>query len=284
VSAAPPRALLWLVLGAAVLGISSSAVLVRGMDAAPLAVAAWRTTGAALLLSPAWVPALPRLDRRTAVLSLAAGLALGLHFAVWFESLQRTTVLRSTLLVCTTPVWAGLMDAALARRAPPGRFLAGVGLALVGVAVMAGVGGGSGAASADGDALAVLGAVLAATYLRCSQEVRQVLGAGATMGVVCACASAATWCAAIGSGAPMSGYPTTTWALLVAAVLGPQLVGHQGFTWAVRWLPARVVATVILLEPVGAALLAAIFLGEVPPWQAWLGAVAVLAGVGWAAR
>ena len=53
-----------LVLGLAVLGISSSAVLVRGMEAGPLAIAAWRTTGASLLLLPAWGPALRQLERR----------------------------------------------------------------------------------------------------------------------------------------------------------------------------------------------------------------------------
>ena len=98
------------VLAAAVLAISSSAVLVRGMEAGPLAIAAWRTTGASLLLLPAWGPALRQLERRDLLGVVLGGACLGAHFATWFGSLQLTTVLRSTLLVCTTPLWAGVLE------------------------------------------------------------------------------------------------------------------------------------------------------------------------------
>lgn len=269
----------WLVavLGAAVLGISTSAVLVRGMEAQPLAIAAWRTLGASLLLGPAWVPALSRLTGRDRWGVLLAGAALAAHFVVWFASLQLTTVLRSTLLVCTTPVWAGLIDVVATRRAPPARFVLGLAIALVGVAAMTQDDGGR--ASWQGDALAVAGAVLAAIYLRVSQDVRQRVGAPATMGTVCAVATGGLWAVSLAMGETMAGYPATTWLLLLGAVLGPQLIGHQGFTWAVRWVPASTVALVVLLEPVGAALLAAVFLAEIPPPRTGVGAGLALLGV-----
>ncbi len=269
-------------LSAAVLAISSSAVLVRGMEAEPLAIAAWRTLGASLLLFPVWGPALGRVEGRDRLGVLVAGAALGLHFAAWFMSLQLTTVLRSTLLVCTTPLWAGMLDVALTGRWPRPRFMVGLGVAVVGVGAMTvadGAGGTAGEGAWKGDLLAVAGAVCAAVYLRVSQSVRQRVGAGATMGMVCATAAALLWAASFGRGEVVVGFPPATWGLLLLAVLGPQLVGHQGFTWAVRWVPAATVALVVLLEPLGAAVLAAVFLGEVPGAGVWVGGVVAVGGL-----
>ena len=61
--------------------------------------------------------------------------------------------------------------------------------------------------------------------------------------------------------------------------LGPQLVGHQGLDFALKWLPARTVSAVTLLEPVGASALAALFLGELPGPNAMLGGLFALVGV-----
>lgn len=268
------------VLTAAVLAISSSAVLVRGMEAEPLAIASWRTLGASLLLLPAWGPAVGRLERRDLLGVLLGGACLGAHFATWFASLQLTSVLRSTLLVCTTPLWAGVLEIGLSGSWPRPRFVMGLLLALAGVGAMTVADGASGGiGSWQGDLLAVAGAVLAAVYLRAGQSVRQRVGAGATMGLMCGTAAVLLWGVSLASGTVMTGFPSTTWGLLVVAVLGPQLVGHQGFTWAVRWVPAATVALVTLLEPLGAALLAALFLGEIPGAGVWAGGILAVGGL-----
>ena len=277
------RTQVMLVLLAAVVGISTSAVLVKRMEAGPIAVAAWRCLGASMLLAPATAAELGRLSRSDATRLVLAGTALAGHFVVWFASLQHTTVLRSTLLVCTTPVWAAAIDMVLSRVPPSRQWLLGLTVALPGVGLMT-TGGAVGEASLTGDGLALLGAVLAAIYLRLGQAVRQRVGTSASMGAMCAVAAAVVFAAAGVADTQLVGWSWETWALIAGAVLGPQLVGHQGFTYAVRWVPASTVALVVLLEPVGAALLAVIVLGEVPPAMAWVGAALVLLGVGVATR
>lgn len=261
----------------AVLGISSSAVLVRGMDAPPLSIAAWRTLGAGLLLSPAVLRDLRGTSRGDLRGIGLAGVALAGHFWAWFASLQHTTVLRSTVLVCLVPLWTGLFEAALHRRPPPARFWMGLGVALPGVALM--TTDGASEATLGGDLLAVLGGLLWAVYLLVGRSVRQRVGIGAYMGLVCFAAAAALWPVALALGEPLSGFSTGTWGLLVAAILGPQLLGHQGSNYAVAWLPASVVAAVLLLEPVGATLLAALLLGEIPTPMAAVGGLLVVGGV-----
>ena len=91
--------------------ISTAAILVRLLpDMHPLAIALWRTGIAALILAPAWTRSgsVTPYGRRLAW-TIIDGLCLALHFWAWFASLQLTTVIRSTVLFCLTPVWAGAL-------------------------------------------------------------------------------------------------------------------------------------------------------------------------------
>jgi drug/metabolite transporter (DMT)-like permease len=269
------------VLAVAVLGISSSAVLVRGMDATPVAIAAWRTAGAALLLSPALPRALSGLTRRDLAWAVLGGALLGLHFWAWFASLGHTTVLRSTLLVCLVPAWSAALDWALRGRRPSAGLWLGLGLALPGLALLAGAGG---RATWTGDVFSVVAGWLWALTLAILSHVRQRVDAAATMALTCGAAAAVLFPVAVATGAPLAGWPATTWLLLAAAVLGPQLIGHQGFAYALRWVPASTVAVLALLEPVGASSLAFVILGETPGFTSIVGGALVLLGVGCATR
>jgi drug/metabolite transporter (DMT)-like permease len=278
--ATPPgvRGRVALVLAAAVVGISSSAVIVRGMEGAdPLAIAAWRTLATAALLLPWARTAAPALSARDGLAIAVAGAALGLHFWSWFASLSATTVLRSTLLVCTVPAWTALIEWGVLGVRPSPRHWLGLLIALPGLGLLAGSGG---EATWTGDGLALVAAVLWAIYFLLSRSVRQRTGAGATMAGLCAVAAAVLFPVALVTGTPLTGFSPATWGLIALAVAGPQLVGHLGFVYAVRWVPASTVSMITLLEPVGAAALAAPVLGEWPGPEAALGSAIVLAGIG----
>lgn len=279
----PParRASVGAVLVLAVLGISSSAVLVRGMVADPLAIAAWRTLGAAIVLSPALLRGLPSLGRRDLAELVGAGVLLGIHFWSWFASVALTSILRSTLLVCLVPAWTALLEWLLRGVVPGRRQLAGLALALPGLALMAGD---DRNASLEGDGLAVLAGVFWAAYLVVGRRVRQRIDAGTTMGLVCLAGSTTLFGVGAATGVRLTGFPPSTWGLLLLALIGPQLVGHQGFAYALRWVPAPTLAALMLLEPVGATLLGALVLHEVPDVRAVVGGAVVLAGVFVASR
>jgi drug/metabolite transporter (DMT)-like permease len=264
------------VLVAAVVAFSSSGVLVRGMEAEPLAIAAWRTLGATLVLLPAAWRGLMRLSARDAGLVALGGVALALHFWSWFASLGETTILRSTVLVCTVPAFTAAFEWLLWRQAPRRTHWVGLMLALPGLTLL---GGSGGRGSWQGDGLALLAAALWAAYFLLGREVRQRVDIAATMGAMCAAAAATLFVLAAAQQTPLWGYPSGTWARIGLAVLGPQLIGHQGFVYAVRWLPASTISALTLLEPVGATLLALLVLGEVPPATALVGGLLVLMGI-----
>jgi drug/metabolite transporter (DMT)-like permease len=78
---------------------------------------------------------------------------------------------------------------------------------------------------------------------------------------------------------PFFGYSPTTYLFLILLALIPQLIGHTTFNWALKYLPASMVAVTILGEPVGSTILAYFILGEgLTAWKV-LGGILILAGI-----
>ena len=261
-------------LGLGVLAVSSAAVIVSALEGTdPVTLAAWRTAIVAALLAP-WV-------RRTNLRDLAwialSGACLAAHFVTWFASLHQTSVLRSTVLVCLGPVWLGLAEWGLLRRAPGLRYWGGVALALPAVAALSATGSDPGTLS--GDLLALLGGLLGAAYLLIGREVRPRVAIGTYASLVCA--AAAVWLFPFGWITGVALIPTTPWiwAGILALALGPQLLGHNSFNYALRYLPASTVSMATLLEPIGATVLAFFVLSQVPGPIALVAGAFVCAGV-----
>ena len=271
-----------LVLSLSVAAISTAAILVRLVpDMHALGIALWRTAIAGVLLSPTLLrrgTARPR--GRQLVLTIAAGFCLALHFWTWFASLQLTSVMRSTVLVCLTPLWAGILSWAVFKAPPSRRFWGGIAVALVGVTIMA-LGGDTTTATGSwtGDLLALLGGVLSGTYLTIGRAVRPHVDWGPYGAILCL--NCALWLLlfAVLSGASLALVGQNALWVILAMALGPQLLGHIGFAWAVRYVPATIVGAVILLEPVGATALGTVVLDEWPSARETLGALVIVIGV-----
>jgi drug/metabolite transporter (DMT)-like permease len=270
-------------LGVGVVAVSTSAPLIREADAPALAIASWRNLLAAGALAAVVAVAhrrtVRRLDRRERRLVLVAGLLLGGHFATWVPSVERTTVASSVALVSTQPVWAALL--ARRRGRAVGRAARwGIGLSVAGVLLLSGVDVRADADALVGDALALAGGVLAAGYVTAGAEVRRTVpNAVYTFGCY-AVAGLAIAAVAVAAGEPMAGFDGRTWWVIAAITAGPQLLGHSVFNRVLPAVGPVVVSVAVLLEVLGAALLAWWWSDEVPPAAAVPAAALLLAGVG----
>ena len=81
-------------------------------------------------------------------------------------------------------------------------------------------------------------------------------------------------------GQALSGYEADDWVKLVALTAGAQLLGHSLFNRVLKTTSPTVVSLSILLEIPGAALIAAVFLGQTPPLLAVPAAVLLVTGLG----
>lgn len=259
VASPPPTWRVALVIVAAVLAISSAAPIAAAADGVhPFALGFWRCALVTLLVSP-WIQRLPR---HLIGWTILGGFCLGLHFALWFWSIQLTDVVRSTVLVCLAPIWVGLFEWVVQRQPPNARWFIGVLVALIAIAAMNAPALGQGQWS--GDALAIAAGICGAAYFLVGRRVRQELSIWSYTGWVGLAAALSLAAIVASSGVSFLPIDTTGWVLIVAMTLGPQLTGHAGLNYAVRFIPASTVTAVTLLEPVGAGLIAWVWLGEVP--------------------
>ncbi|HEX5565684.1 MAG TPA: DMT family transporter [Streptomyces sp.] len=267
-----------LLLAVAVFGISLSAPLIAATAAPALAIAFWRNAMAVGALTPLALlrhrAELRAMGRRTAVLAVAAGALLALHFALWLPSLHMTSVASSTALVTTTPVWTTLLLRLRGHR-PPALVWAGTAVAFAGVVILTGVDLTLSPRALAGDALALGGGMAAAGYVLLGAEVRRTVSTTAYTWVCYTTTAVLLLAACLVFGADLGGYSGETWGKLVLLTVTAQLLGHSLINRVVRGLGPSATSTAILLETPGAALIAALWLGQAPP-AAVYGALAVI--------
>jgi drug/metabolite transporter (DMT)-like permease len=271
-------------LGVAVVAVSTSAPLIRAADAPSLAIAFWRNAlalpvlGAVVLVSRERRREMSGLDRRERRLAVVAGLFLAAHFATWVPSLSFTSVASSVALVATQPVWAALIARWRGEHVPSLAWW-GIGAAMAGTVVLTGVDLSISARALFGDVLALLGGALAAAYVTVGAEARRTVSTTVYATACYGVAAAALLAVCAVGRQPVAGYDGRTWLLLVATVLGPQLLGHTLVNRVLATISPVIVSVAILFEIVGAALLAWLAFDEVPPASAVPAALLIAAGV-----
>lgn len=270
----------------AIIAVSTSAPLIAYAAAPALAIAFWRNSLAAAVLTPIAVG--PRRAevrdvvngsrRRDGMFCVLAGLALAAHFATWMPSVQLTTVATATALVATQPVWQGLISAVMGRSTPLLGWI-GIGLSVCGAGWATGIDVGVGAQAVTGDALAVAGGFLAAVYTALGERARSRLSTTTYTWICYGVCAAVLLVVCLVGGVRLAGFDNRTWAAILALVIGAQLLGHSMFNYALHRISATTISVLILLEVPGAAVIAWLWLGQVPRLAALPGLLLLLAGV-----
>ena len=284
----PPR-ILPAVLLAAVLGISVSGPLARLSHAPPLAIAAWRLglsmglISVVLIATGSWRE-YRSLARRDALIALGAGAVLALHFWSWITSITLTSVASSIVLVNLHPVVMIAGSAFFLREYPTRKQVVGIAVAMLG-AFLVGYGDSGETAAASnalaGDLLALVGAVSVGAYYLVGRSLRQRLTLWPYVGLVYgACLVVVLLLAALTGVALWPQPPRELW-IFAGIALGPMMLGHTGFNWSLRHVPAFVVSLALLAEPVGATLLAAFLpsIAETPSAWTLAGGAVILGGL-----
>ena len=263
-----------------VVAVSAAAIFIRLAEAPAIAVAFWRCAlGVAVLLPLAAVrrEQVPR--GRALWVGIASGVALGGHFGFWISSLDYTSVAASVVLVTTQPVFVAILAYLFfGEKTSPMSFV-GILVAISGTAVIA-QDGSAGSTAFLGNALALIGAVMVAVYFLIGRSQRSGgVGVLPYVIVVYSSASVTLLIVALVSGTQLWGYSGETWFWLWCLTLGPQIMGHTVFNWALRYVEASILAGTILAEPVIAAFLAWFVLSEKPGIATVIGGAIILSGL-----
>jgi drug/metabolite transporter (DMT)-like permease len=274
-------------LGALLLGatcIALSPIFVRLSEAGPTATAFWRV---ALALPVLWLLCLarkvPKKDLQTKspwLLLVAAGFAFAGDLAFWHASIQLTSVANATLLANLSALFVTLAAWVFLRQRPSRLFLAGLGLAGLGVLLLVRTSLQFSGSALLGDAFGVITAMFYAGYILAVKGLRD-RGETALRIMTITSTLTAILLLPVALAAGEQFFPATAAGWLV--VLGLALVSHaagQGLiAYALAHLPAAFSSVGLLLQPVVAALFAWLLLAEPLAALQIAGGLVVLAGI-----
>jgi drug/metabolite transporter (DMT)-like permease len=299
------RSLLPLAILVAILAVSTASIFIRkAQEEAPsLVIAAGRLTLATLALAPFALTRhrseLRRLSRGEWLLGLISGICLALHFATWISSLEYTSIASSVVLVSTAPLWVALLSPLFLHERVGPLALIGMVLALIGGSLIGISDSCQWAASrlvcppfAEfirgrailGNFLALAGAWTVTGYLIIGRKLRAKISLLPYIFLVYGIAAIVLILIMAAAGQTPFGLPLLTYLWILLLALVPQLIGHSTYNWALKYLPAALVAVTVLGEPIGSTILGYIVFREAPGWIKAMGGVLILAGIYLAAR
>jgi drug/metabolite transporter (DMT)-like permease len=285
----------------AIIAVSTASLFIKfaQKEAPSLVIAAVRLTFASLLLAPpaliSYRKELTSLTRKELLLALLSGFFLALHFATWISSLEYTSIASSVVLVSTAPLWVALLSPLFLREPLTRNVFLGMLLALLGGIIIAISDSCTWQAGAGitcpsfalmiqgrsmlGNFLALAGALAVTGYLLIGRHLRARMSLIPYIFVVYGMAALVLIFIMLIARQSPFGYSQITYVWLFLLALIPQIIGHSTYNWALRFMPATLVAVTTLGEPVGSTLLAYFIIHESPSLIEICGSVFILAGI-----
>lgn len=294
--------LLWIVLLAAIISVSSAGAIFQLMDTVqPLLRASWRFQLTAILMIPMFIiqyrqcKSQPEtmsklMDKETIYIVLGSGLSLGLHLGAWVWSLDNTSLTHSLLFVTIHPLLivtgALLLKKFVSRKKIIGAIVgfSGASITLIGVSSEVD-------ATLMGDIAAIFGAFAIIGYLLAGRKLRQwmplfvyifpvTLIAAIELALLSLISEGSTF-SMENMDSSIFGWLSLAWLPYVLYLaLFPGLVGHAGMSWVLKWFPPIIVSVAYLFEPIiGSVIGWLLGTAEVPSIWTWVGGSVLIAGM-----
>jgi drug/metabolite transporter (DMT)-like permease len=214
--------------------------------------------------------------------SALAGLFLAAHLMLWIGSLFYTSVASASVLVTIHPIMLIVVESMFLKKRFPVASWIGVIVAFSGSVVLGISDAGPSESFANpllGNAMALTAAFLFVFYILISQKIRKnsgwldyvfsVYGFTALFSVLIAGALGVNWL----------DQPMGTLLAGLGLAVGASIVGHGSMNYAVKFISATLLSTLILVEPVFATILAYFIFAEMPALTSILAMSVIMMGV-----
>jgi DME family drug/metabolite transporter len=265
-----------LLIAACALSWGVIAVVVREIHLSAMAIVGSRCLLSALLVGGGLAIVRRDLLRPPPPAVYLLGLMIAAHWSLYFAAIKHTSVASAVLITYAAPIFMALLAPAVLREHVPARSVAALTVSMAGIAAISLAGGtGDDAVRALGVVFALLAAITYALIIvlikRWAADVHPmtfVAWQEATAALALSPALAvASWSALDGR--------QVAYLLLLGVVL--TAVTGVIYVTALRWVPATTAGILAYMEPVSAAVLAAIVLGQALTAPVILGGLAIVA-------
>lgn len=219
-----------------------------------------------------------KLDKNLLKYSMIASIFLAFHFIFWISSLKYTSVTSSVVLVTTNPLFVGIFSLLLLKEKPEKKLILSILIVLIGGIIIS-----SGENITErklmGNLLALGGAVMASLYIITGRKARQDYSLVDYTTLLYFFTSTILLFATLISGNNIIGYNSRDYLLILFLAIVPQLLGHNAFNYALKYISSTLVAILILFEPIGATIISYFMFGYVPSINELLGSALILIGI-----
>jgi drug/metabolite transporter (DMT)-like permease len=273
--------LAYLTLTVGLIAIGFSAIFVRQAGVPGTVASFYRMAIPTVILA---APAIKRLRERkwsrpALRWAVMGGFVFALDLVFWASGVVISGATIPTLLANTAPVWVGLGALLFFREELPRKFWVGLAIALLGTALVLGLESLRSMSFDLGAVLGLLSGIFYGAFFLITQRGRESLDALSYFWVSAVSATAFLFVFSLLLRQPMWGFTPKTYLNLLALGLISQGVGLLALNYVQGLLPATIVSTTLLGQPVMTALLAVSLLGEKLQPQQILGGAVVLLGV-----
>jgi drug/metabolite transporter (DMT)-like permease len=269
-------------LSVGVVGIGTSGPIIAASIMPVPSLIFWRNLGGALMMLPF---ALRRAEWRTKdqqraiAWSALAGFFLAMHFICFFLAMRYTSVATGTALTAMQPIFAAIYFK-VRGGIIPSRAWSGMFIAFISVALITGIDFQISFRNFVGDLLAILGAAMSASYVLIGSKAQQKL-ATSTYTTACYLTCALTGLiVAIASGSQIFNFQAHQWWLVIALIIGAQFLGHTMFNMTLSRVSPVIVSLVVFFEVPVSAIIAFIWLDQIPAAGIIPGIIGLLIGCG----
>lgn len=269
-------------LAISVVCIAFAAIFVKLSEAPASIISMYRMFFASLLLLPVvykYRHEFLKLSVREWGALIFAGLFLAMHFGFWFESLHLTSVASSTVILALQPIIAMVGAYLVYKEKVSLKAAVSVFISFLGVVLISwGDFSFTDLSAITGNFLSFLGAVAVVCYFMIGQNAVRNLKHWVYSFIVFAIAGVFLLIYNIITGTALAAYPPMEWLLFVLLAVFPT-IAHVIFNYLLYDVSPTTVSMAMLLEPVGASILAFFILSETLGPLQLTGGMIVLIGV-----
>jgi len=217
--------------------------------------------------------------RRLVVLLVVSGLFFAADLVSWHWSIRYTSVTNATFLANLAPVVVTVAAWLIFRERITMTFVSGMAISLIGAALLVRASLSFGGSHPLGDALGLLTAFFYAGYLLTAKGLRRTMATARLMGWSSLVTSLALLAVTLAAGESLFTDSWQGWLVLLGLAWISQVLGQGLIIYGLAHLPASFSSVGLLIQPVAAAILAWMLLGEaLGVWQL-AGGAAVLVGI-----
>lgn len=268
----------------AVLAVSTTAIFVKLAGGAPAGIIAfYRLVFALVILAPIafskYRHEFKLLNKSDWVVAIISGILFALHLLFWFESLQYTSIASSVIIITLNPVFFFIGSYFIfGERFSVATFISLL-IVLMGTFI---IGFGDFQISRlalFGDIFAFISMAIFAGYLLLGQRLQRSLSLITYTSITYGSGAVFLLIYNLIFGNQFVGHTTNVWGWLILLAIVPTFFGQVILNWSLKWLSTTRISLALVFEPIAAAILGFIVIGDkVTPFQ-MLGGTIIIFGL-----